>query len=523
MSKQKKYLNLKRDWGKLKGEDFDFDLIEKFSKKKDNNAFFQVIPDKTEKDIDFQELFMFLDRTNSKIGQQYFYNKLRVIDTQYNFADQEKLVSYFLDNEPQRVESQLLLSKLNNRDSYYISSLFQEEYIERPKWFWAIITFSIVNIVLLILTLFYSQIIIILIINFFISAFFHYWNKKNIYYYANSIPQLLPLLNAVRYCLNNHFDEVVHNSLKSLERLKGRISLFSSESKSDSSEIVAIVLTLLEYIKIFFLVEPILVFNALKKLKSKKSDIQNLFEFIGSIDTAISIASLRTGLDYYCKPSTSKNSMKLDFENIYHPLIINCVPNSLKIEDKSILLTGSNMSGKTTFIRTVAINVLCAQTINTCFANQFMLSQPTRLYSTIRITDDLLNDKSYYFEEVLTIKQLINNSESNHQNLFLLDEVFKGTNTLERIAAGKAVLSYLSRGRNIVLVSTHDIELTELLNEKYELYHFNETVHDNEIYFDYKIKKGILTTRNAINILKLNGYPDELINDAKNIARLLQS
>jgi hypothetical protein len=137
MSKQKKYLNLKRDWGKLKGEDFDFDLIEKFSKKKDNNAFFQVISDKTEKDIDFQELFMFLDRTNSKIGQQYFYNKLRVIDTQYNFADQEKLVSYFLDNEPQRVESQLLLSKLNNRDSYYISSLFQEEYIERPKWHWA--------------------------------------------------------------------------------------------------------------------------------------------------------------------------------------------------------------------------------------------------------------------------------------------------------------------------------------------------------------------------------------------------
>ncbi len=521
MNKKKKCNKLKQDWGKLKTEDFDFDLIERYFRKRDNSAYFQVISERTARDIDFQELFMFLDRTNSKIGQQYFYNKLRIIDSQYDFAHQESLISYFLNNEAQRVESQLLLSKLNNKDSYYISSLFQEEYIEEPKWFWAIITFSIVNIALLILTFFYPQIIIILIINFFISAFFHYWNKKNIYYYTNSIPQLLPLLNAVRYCLNNHFDEVVHNSLRSLEKLKGRISLFSTESKSISSDIAAIVLTLLEYIKIFFLVEPILVFSALKKLKNKRSDIQNLFNFIGCIDTAISIASLRTGLDYSCTPSTSKDAAKLDFEDIYHPLIINCIPNSLRIEGKSILLTGSNMSGKTTFIRTVAINILCAQTINTCFAKQFILSQPIQLHSAIRITDDLLSDKSYYFEEVLTIKQLINNSETSHQNLFLLDEVFKGTNTLERIAAGKAVLSYLSRNKNIVLVSTHDIELTDLLNETYELYHFTETVHDNEIYFDYKIKQGILTTRNAISILELNDYPDELINDAKSTARSL--
>ena len=141
-----------------------------------------------------------------------------------------------------------------------------------------------------------------------------------------------------------------------------------------------------------------------------------------------------------------------------------------------------------------------------------------QLYSAIRITDNLLNDKSYYFEEVLTIKQMIDESENDFYKLFLLDEIFKGTNTIERIAAGKAVLSYIGRGKNIVIVSTHDIELTDLLKETYELYHFTETIENDSIFFDYKLKKGELTTRNAIRILELNDYPPEIISEAKEIS-----
>ena len=99
----------------------------------------------------------------------------------------------------------------------------------------------------------------------------------------------------------------------------------------------------------------------------------------------------------------------------------------------------------------------------------------TRIYSAIRISDDFINDKSYYFEEVLTIKEMIEKSNENKSNLFLLDEIFKGTNTIERISAGKAVLSSLSNN-NIVFVSTHDIELADLLKSEYELYHFSEIV-----------------------------------------------
>jgi DNA mismatch repair ATPase MutS len=132
-----------------------------------------------------------------------------------------------------------------------------------------------------------------------------------------------------------------------------------------------------------------------------------------------------------------------------------------------------------------------------------------------------MNDKSYYFEEVLTIKEMIEKSQMPESNLFLLDEIFKGTNTIERISAGKAVLSYLNSGNNIVFVSTHDIELTEMLKDSYELYHFSEKVDNKTVDFDFKLKNGKLKNRNAIRILEINDYPEEIISEAIEISKEL--
>ena len=178
------------------------------------------------------------------------------------------------------------------------------------------------------------------------------------------------------------------------------------------------------------------------------------------------------------------------------------------------------MSGKTTFIRAIGINAISAMTINTCFASRFKLPV-LKLFTAIRISDDLMNDKSYYFEEVLTIKNMIEKSQTNDSNLFLLDQIFKGTNTIERISAGKAVLSFLTRNSNVVFVSTHDIELTDMLNEEYDLYHFSEQVDNKTVDFDFKLKPGKLKNRNAIRILKINDYPDQIITEALEISRYL--
>jgi DNA mismatch repair ATPase MutS len=274
---------------------------------------------------------------------------------------------------------------------------------------------------------------------------------------------------------------------------------------------------ILELFKILFLLEPILLFGVLRQLDTKRKEIEDLFIFVGQIDSLISIASLRKGLARYCIPDSIEEQKTLIVKDAYHPLIPDCVANSIHLSRKSILLTGSNMSGKTSFIRTIGINAITGLTLNTCFAEHFSMPK-MKVFSAIRISDDLMNDKSYYFEEVLTIKEMIDNSGNGKPNLFLLDEIFKGTNTIERISAGKAVLSSLAKADNLVFVSTHDIELADLLKDEYELYHFSEKVDHKSVDFDYKLKAGKLKNRNAIRILQINDYPEDIIKEAIEIS-----
>lgn len=241
---------------------------------------------------------------------------------------------------------------------------------------------------------------------------------------------------------------------------------------------------------------------------------------MGQIDTLISIASIRSENTRYCIPKIQHLNSEFTIKELAHPLIINCVKNDIRITNKSVLLTGSNMAGKTPFIRALGINIITGLTINTCFARS--ISFPLlRIHSAIRISDDLLNNKSYYFEEVLTIKNMLTQSQSNN-NLFLLDELFKGTNTIERISSGKAILSALAKN-NKVIVSTHDIELADMLSKDYNLYHFSETLEEENVKFDYKLKKGKLKNRNAIRILEINNYPKEIINEALSISKQLDN
>jgi DNA mismatch repair ATPase MutS len=337
---------------------------------------------------------------------------------------------------------------------------------------------------------------------------------------------LLKLNSIAKVFLKNELfseiDQKILDSIKVIDQIRNRMSFFKLSARLEN-DMEAIVWAFMEFFKILFLLEPLLLFDVLKKLDTKRSEIDNVFSFVGNIDSMLSIASLRHGLDSYCLPEIDNSDHKfLQVKDIYHPLIPDCVKNSIRVKDKSILLTGSNMSGKTSFIRTIGINAITGLTINTCFAYKFSMPR-IRVYSAIRISDDLMNDKSYYFEEVLTIKDMIDKSGDGIPNLFLLDEIFKGTNTIERISAGKAVLSFLAKADNNVFVSTHDIELADLLKDQYVLYHFSEKVDHQTVDFDYKLKDGKLQNRNAIRILQINGYPDEIIKEAIELSKELDN
>ena len=514
------------EFGNLKPDSFDFENIESYFRKKDNSTAFQTLSDKTCNDLDFQELFMFIDRTNSKVGQQYLYNKLRNIpaDSTGNIKN-ERLLDEFTTNFDFRVSVQSQLTKLNDREVYYIATLFQDEILKPPKWYFIVPLLSFTSALSFIMAFFNPVFFFVILGLSIINIVIHFWNKKNLFNYFSSIPQLSKLNSVAQELFkNSSLKQINPDLMKSanvLNKVNSSMSVFNFEMKMQSDGQL-VFWVLMEFVKIVFLIEPLFLFGTLKRIDTKRAQIEDVFLFVGEIDAIVSIASLRKGLKSFCTPEIIDEQKRLYAQEVYHPLIENCVKNNLKVNNKSILLTGSNMSGKTSFIRTIAINVITGLTINTCFAEQFSMPQ-VRIYSAIRISDDLMNNRSYYFQEVITIKEMIDKSKEGNLNLFLLDEMFKGTNTVERIAAGKAVLSSLNEENNIVFVSTHDIELADLLKNEYDLYHFSEIVDHKTVDFDYKLKVGKLKNRNAISILQLNDYPESIIKEAIEISEELDN
>lgn len=522
---KKKIINELLDgFGKLKNDSFNFEQIESYYRKKDNSIVLHSLSDKTCNDLDFQELFMFIDRTYSKVGQQFLYNKLRNIPIDsIERSGQEKLIAEFTKNPTFRLSVQTQLRKLNDNVAFNIASLFQDETLQTPSWYFVVPILTFASVLSFLMAFFNPVMFLVLLGLFAINSIIHFLNKKNLFHYFSSIPQLSKLNIIARELFKNDFLKEINpdliNSANVINKVNSRMSFFNFEVGIQSDQRI-VFWAIFEIIKILFLIEPLFLFGTLKRIDTKRKEIEDVFQFVGKIDAMVSIASLRKGLNKYCIPKIDNEQKVLNAEEVYHPLISDCIENSIYVNEKSILLTGSNMSGKTSFIRSIGINVLTGLTLNTCFAKEFSMPR-LKVFSAIRISDDLMNDKSYYFEEVLTIKEMIDESESKTPNLFLLDEIFKGTNTVERISAGKAVLSSLTKANNIVFVSTHDIELAELLKDEFDLYHFSEIVDNNTVDFDYKLKQGKLKNRNAIRILQINNYPTHVINEAIEISKQL--
>lgn len=511
-------IKLAENWAKSKGkEHFNFYSIKQYFENNSNkNKAYHRINERTASDLDLDELFKFIDRTSSKIGQQYLYFKLRTIDTVEKLKDFDALGKLFLNNETLRLKSQLILSKLNSENAYDLEKLINDKPIEKPKYLFYIYASSITSVSLIILGFFNPIFFLFLLPVFFVNTIFHYKNKENISYYISAVSQLSKALKVGKELssdneIKHHFKDL--SFVKKVSTIQTKTEFIGFENYMVNEYALPFWL-LVEVIKIQFMVEYIVFFSFVDSLTREKENIDSLYQFIGEIDAAISVASLRSGDLAYCEPIFTVKK-EISTKNMIHPLVENCIANDIDLQNKSLLLTGSNMSGKTTFIRTVAINSILAQTLNICFAQQYT-APFLKVHSSIRITDDLLEDTSYYLKEVLIIKELIDASIDDSPCLFVLDEIFKGTNTIERVSGGKAILSFLNKENHIVLVSTHDIELTELLEkENYELHHFSENIKNDELYFDHKLKAGKLKTRNAIKILELYKYPDVIIKDAR--------
>jgi hypothetical protein len=517
---EKNLERIKNKWGRPVNSRRNFKMIAAYLNGVDDPARLSTsIAD----DLDLNNIFNFIDRTNSKPGKQYLYKKLFSPETSFEeLLKFDKKIESINMPRPDLERVELDLASLNSPDAYYLADLFLKEHesLLAPvmSLYIRISGIAIIGLLaslVIVPDLICFMVLLLLIVG---NIALHYGTRNKISPYTRSLPQLIILHSVAKKLLKKvktEQDETTKQSLNNLAGLNRSLNLVSFESRfAGNPENLSY--AVYKIVKLIFLLEPLMFITSVKRINKYRADIKVVYNYVAEIDSLISILSVRTGLPHYSKPVFYTENLRMDITDMYHPLIYDCVPNSIHTRtDEGVLITGSNMSGKTTFIRSIAINTLLAQTIYTTCTKEYK-APILKIQTSIRTVDDLGENKSYFQAEALSILDIINQSGSDEpvKSLVIIDEIFRGTNTIERIAAAKSVLTYLTDNKNFVFVSTHDLELAELLDNDYAVYSFEESVNDTRLVFDYKMKTGVLKNKNGIAILETIGYPESVVEDA---------
>lgn len=512
--KQWKLKNLRKNWGKLADRPIDVEAAEQFFKMQDLKETDRnyVIDDDTWKDLNMDDLFQIMDRNVTPIGSQWLYSMLR--QPLLNKDDIEKrgeLIEYLRNNAALREELQLILLNISSPYAKFLRYALWKDLPEKPVYSMIFSFLSFMATAILILCAFgkihFGFIIAIFVINIIAKSFGR--GERNKFLAAF---QYLPILVETADKLKS-----VKNIV--LEDIQKDISLWLKDTKKIASKIFAMQFSdndiVMTYVNLYFLFDIVGFYSQLNKIKLYLPNFKRLFETVGYVDSLISAASFKQGLSYYCKPEFTEDKNRFVMEKLYHPLIINPVSNDFSFLNKNVIVTGSNMAGKSTFLKTIGINAIMAQTLNLTTSEKYV-SPIIKVMSSIERNEDLITGKSYYLAEVESILRIINSSGNSDIHLFIIDEIFRGTNSIERTAASIGVLKYLKSEKDFVLIATHDLQLTEEVNEIYKNYHFTEEMREDGLYFDYKLYDGVSKSRNAIALLDFVGYPKTIIETAKN-------
>ena len=227
-------------------------------------------------------------------------------------------------------------------------------------------------------------------------------------------------------------------------------------------------------------------------------NVEEAISAIAEIELILSLATIGIDNEVYCIGNTDNN---LYIEEGYHPLIKNCVPNSFVLAS-GVILTGSNMAGKTTFQRMIGINQVLYNAGGLVCAKYFS-SKYMNVVTSLRANDMLQEGISTFYAEIKRMKKIIDTVNVDNNTLVLIDEIFKGTNAKDRIYGSLEIIKTLNEKNVLFIITTHDFEICDAKNILN--YHFSEKYFDDKISFDYKIKDGVCSSTNAKFLLKMSG------------------
>lgn len=505
------------------------------------------IDDITWNDLEMDEIFFRINHTRSYIGEQVLYHWLHAADPRKkqsgeeavhrdqdglseHSADEaskeelllEKQIAFYTEHADKRVQIEEKLCRIGKREEDYHMPAFlmHAELWNIGKGYFLHILQALLMI-FLIGSIWTEQLLCVagLCAVAFVNLAVYLWVKQKYEIFLYSLGSLKQLLEFCQMLIKEDYREALHipeEIVRITQALKGLSkSILGIQERKRAAWSGDMMYLAQDYIFGITLLDVSAFNHIMKLVDSRQEEILQLYEFAGSVDAGISIASFRASLPFYCLPQIWERH-QICAEHLIHPLLEHSVANDLTMEHRA-LITGSNASGKSTFLKALAVNAILAKTIHTCTAKRFSMSD-IQIITSMSLRDDLQHGESYYLREAKRIREML---KQDRPSLMIIDEILKGTNTTERVAASYAILDYFTETPHFMIVATHDLDLVRDMRGKYDCYYFESRVTEQDIVFEYRIKKGISGGSNAIALLALLGYPESIVAAADQRARLV--
>ncbi len=526
MSRRKREKDLQRKvresfgtYGDREYTDVDAERITYSYRKEKENGF--SLDDITWNDLQMDGIYAQADRCFSVLGESVLYRMLRrpVTDPAV-LAERDRVASWFSEHPKEREQLSLLFARIGRGGKQSLwESLDHLIDLESFPVLPDVLCLAGIAAGLVLAVVRPSAFIILPVFAVVVSILLYYRRKARIEHYYSCINAVLLTVRAAEEASRLDAPELgeylarLSDAVRPLASIRAKASLLGTANRvSGSLEAI-----LMDYVRMLTHVDLLAFSSVLGQVRAHRDEVLTLMETLGFLESMICVSSLRAAMPVWARPQfTEGEEDRFTVRGLYHPFLPDGVRNSFSAS-RPVLITGSNASGKSTFIKACALSAVLAQTIATVPAESYR-AHPYHVYTSMALRDDIAARESYFVVEIRSLYRILKAQEGSTEVLAFVDEVLRGTNTVERVAASAQILRYMAGRRGLTFAATHDIELTNLLQPAYENVHFTETVTEESVTFPYLLQAGPATSRNAIRLLTVMGYPAEITAAAEQAA-----
>jgi len=470
------------------------------------------IDDTTWNDLDMDKVYSRLDACRTSVGEEYLYALLRTpAFDEASLAEREALHRVLDENPEKRLDMQVFLSRAGKSRGGSLYALGRGLSAKRLRYpfiytILAFLPFALAGLFFLSWQAGLFAVLCAFVVNIVVYSLTKLYINKELVLLRDFSSLLWCAKKVCDLNLSPQITSEVAANLRPFKRIAGKISSMTRDKLSDVDMFS-------EYFTALMLLDVRNYNRAMGIIEKNADAFLALYDLIGALDAAAAVLSFRASLPHWCCPEFSEQG-GIETNALFHPLLDEPVPNDAHIA-RSSLESGSNASGKSTFIKALAISGIFAQTIHTCPAAAFR-TRFALVVTSMAVRDDITAGESYFITEIKSLRRVLTLAQSAYCACYI-DEILKGTNTVERIAASAAVLRHINGLNCLCIAATHDIELTRMLQDSWDNYHFSEQITDEGMRFDYTIKPGPSRTRNAIKLLDYMEFGDRIIAEAQRL------